>query len=228
MRIVFVHGACVRDGGWWWHRAAGLLQRGGLASSAPALPSCGETGHIPGASGPSPADDAAAVREHLQGSDEPVVMVAHSYGGMVVSEATTGLGQVQHLLFITSLLPEVGESLASFGAGSPAPYLDIAPEGTFGVRGELLAETFLQDTDPDTIEQARARLTRQSLAVTTTPVRAAAWREIPSTYLICARDNGTPAAFQHQQAQRARAVVELETPTTTRSCPSRRPSPSWS
>ena len=42
MRVVFVHGACVRDGSWWWHRAAELLQERGVSSVAPALPSCGE------------------------------------------------------------------------------------------------------------------------------------------------------------------------------------------
>ena len=43
MRIVFVHGACVKDGSWWWHRTGELLAEQGLASEAPALPSCGET-----------------------------------------------------------------------------------------------------------------------------------------------------------------------------------------
>jgi hypothetical protein len=44
MRVVFVHGACVKDGSWWWHRTGELLADRGVASEAPALPSCGETG----------------------------------------------------------------------------------------------------------------------------------------------------------------------------------------
>ena len=44
MRVVFVHGACVKDGPWWWHPTAELLAERGVASEAPALPSCGETG----------------------------------------------------------------------------------------------------------------------------------------------------------------------------------------
>jgi pimeloyl-ACP methyl ester carboxylesterase len=192
MRIVFVHGACVRDGAWWWHRVAELLDRDGLPSTAPPLPSCGETGRQPDGTGPSLTDDAAAVREHLAASAEPTVVVAHSYGGMVVSEAAAGLQQVQHLLFITSLLPEVGQSLASLGDGSPAPHLDVRPDGTFGVRADTLAGTFLQDCDVETIEQATTRLSRQSVAATTTAVRAAAWHDVPSTYLLCERDNGTP------------------------------------
>jgi hypothetical protein len=44
MRVVFVHGACVKDGSWWWHRTAELLAERAVASEAPFLPSCGETG----------------------------------------------------------------------------------------------------------------------------------------------------------------------------------------
>lgn len=40
MRVVFVHGACVKDGSWWWHRTGELLAEKGVASEAPALPSC--------------------------------------------------------------------------------------------------------------------------------------------------------------------------------------------
>ena len=43
MRVVFVHGACVKDGSWWWHRTGELLAERSVASEAPVLPSCGET-----------------------------------------------------------------------------------------------------------------------------------------------------------------------------------------
>ena len=66
MRVVFVHGACVRDGSWWWHRTARLLQERGVSSTAPALPSCGEAGVPGGAGGPGLAEDVAAVRRALQ------------------------------------------------------------------------------------------------------------------------------------------------------------------
>jgi pimeloyl-ACP methyl ester carboxylesterase len=210
MRVVFVHGACVRDGDWWWHRVAELLDRRRISSTAPPLPSCGETGDRPGATGPSLPQDVAAVRRHLRAGDQPTVVVAHSYGGVVVSEAAAGLPQVAHLLFITSFLPEIGESLASFGDGGPAPYLDVRPDGTFGVRPELATRTFLQDCDPADVEPAHARLVRQSVTVTGQPVGAAAWRDIPSTYLVCARDNGTPPAVQRAQAARADHTVEIE------------------
>ncbi|WP_269750527.1 alpha/beta fold hydrolase [Microbispora sp. ATCC PTA-5024] len=210
VRVVFVHGACVRDGAWWWRRTAAHLADGGVVSTAPPLPSCGETGLAPGDGGPSLPDDVAAVRAHIAASDEPAVVVAHSYGGVVVSEAAAGLLQVRHLLFVASFLPEPGESQASFGDGSPAPYLDLTPDGTFGVRRELVARTFMQDCAEEDVEQGLARLVRQTAAATAQPVAAAAWRHIPSTYLVCARDDGTPPAVQRAQGRRAGRVVEID------------------
>jgi pimeloyl-ACP methyl ester carboxylesterase len=211
MRVVFVHGACVRDGSWWWHRTAELLQERGVPSVAPALPSCGETGLPGGTDGPGLPEDVAAVREVLQDSDEPTIVVAHSYGGIVTAEAAAGIGAVHHLLLVASYLPEVGQSLSEFGDGSPAPFLDVDPDaGTFGVRAELLADTFLQDCDPEVRAQAPDHLARQSVRVTGQPVGAAAWQQSPSTYLVCAQDRGTPPRLQREFARKAGNVVELD------------------
>lgn len=212
MRVVFVHGACVRDGAWWWwHRTGELLARRGVSSAAALLPSCGETGESAGADGPGLPEDVAALQRLLRDTDEPTVVVAHSYGGIVTAEAAEGIAAVEHLVFVSSYLPEIGQSLSSFGDGSPAPFLDIDPTaGTFGVRPEFLQDTFLQDCDPEVTEQARSRLAQQSLRVTGQPVGAAAWQHIPTTYLVCARDNGTPAPLQRQYARRAARVVEID------------------
>jgi pimeloyl-ACP methyl ester carboxylesterase len=211
MRVVFVHGACVKDGSWWWHRTGELLAQNGVASEAPALPSCGETGEPTGASGPGLAEDVAAVRQVLTASDEPTVVVAHSYGGIVTADAAAGLDTVRHLLLISSYLPEVGQSLSSFGAEEPAPFLDVDPaDGTFTVRTDALAGTFLQDCDLAIQSEAKNKTARQSLAVLHQPVSSAAWQQIASTYLVCAKDRGTPAARQRAFARPARSVVELD------------------
>jgi pimeloyl-ACP methyl ester carboxylesterase len=210
-RVVFVHGACVRDGAWWWHRTGALLAERGVTSSAPALPSCGEAGAAAGPDGPGLAADVAAVRAVLGAGDEPTVVVAHSYGGIVAAEAIAGVAAVHHLLLVSSYLPEVGESLASFGDGPPGPFLDLDPAaGTFTVRPESLAPTFLQDCDAQVQREATARTAWQSLHVLGEPVRAPAWRQVPTTYLVCARDLGTPARRQREFAQRADAVVEVD------------------
>jgi pimeloyl-ACP methyl ester carboxylesterase len=211
MRVVFVHGACVKDGSWWWHPTGELLAEQGVTSEAPALPSCGETGQQANAAGPGLAEDVAAVRHVLTASDEPAVVVAHSYGGIVTAEAATGIETVRHLLLISSYLPEAGQSLSSFGGEGPAPFLDIDPEGgTFTVRPDALAETFLQDCDAEIQREARDKTARQSLAVLEQPVQSAAWRHVPSTYLLCAEDQGTPAELQREFAARAGNVVELD------------------
>jgi pimeloyl-ACP methyl ester carboxylesterase len=211
MRIVFVHGACVKDGAWWWHPTGDLLAERGVASEAPALPSCGETGVPADAGGPGLAEDVDAVRQVLTASDEPTVVVAHSYGGIITAEAAAGVESVRHLLLVSSYLPAVGESLSSFGGETPAPFLDIDPEGgTFTVRPEALAETFLQDCDPEIQREAVDKAARQSLSVLGQPVRSAAWQHVPSTYLVCARDRGTPADRQRAFAGRAGSVVELD------------------
>jgi pimeloyl-ACP methyl ester carboxylesterase len=211
MRVVFVHGACVKDGSWWWHRAAELLAERDVGSEAPALPSCGETGKPTNAHGPGLAEDVAAVRAVLRASDEPTVVVAHSYGGIVTAEAAAGVDAVRHLLLVSSYLPEVGQSLSSFGSEEPAPFLEIDPDGgTFTVRPDALAETFLQDCDPAIQQQAAEKTARQSLAVLEQPVQSAAWQQIASTYLVCAQDRGTPAELQREFARRATSVVELD------------------
>jgi pimeloyl-ACP methyl ester carboxylesterase len=211
MRVVFVHGACVKDGAWWWHATAELLAERGVGSAAPALPSCGETGATPDAEGPGLAEDVAAVREVLTAGDAPTVVVAHSYGGIVTAEAAAGVDTVRHLLLVSSYLPEVGESLSSFGGEEPAPFLDIDPEGgTFAVRPDALAGTFLQDCAPEIQRGAVEKTALQSLAVLGAPVAASAWQQVPSTYLVCADDRGTPADRQREFAAKAGDVVELD------------------
>src|SRR4051794_32142004 len=211
MRVVFVHGACVKDGAWWWHRAGELLDERGVASDAPALPSCGETGAPVHAAGPGLAQDVAAVRQLLTASDEPSVVVAHSYGGIVTPQAAAAVDTLRHLLLVSSYLPEPGESLSLFGGEEPAAFLDIDPEaGTFTVRPDAVARTFLQDCAPEIQREATDKTARQSLSVIAQPVHASAWRQVPTTYLVCAQDRGTPAERQRGFAGRAGDVVELD------------------
>jgi len=210
MRVVFVHGACVRDGAWWWHRAASELRERGIGSVSPALPSCGEGDGAPGHHGPGLPEDVATVRAALTGGDEPTVVVGHSYGGIVAAEAAVGVAAVRHMVFVSSYLPEPGESLSTFGADTPPPFLDFDPgSGTFGARPGLFAETFAQDCPPDVAREAATRLARQTLAVTGQPVREVAWPGLPTTYVVCTEDRGTPAAAQREFARRAGTVIEV-------------------
>ncbi|MEU7755670.1 alpha/beta hydrolase [Micromonospora sp. NPDC049171] len=203
MRVVFVHGACVRDGEWWWSRVADALGADGLDSVAVRLPSCGE---VAGAA----SDFAADVAETRRVLREvgPAVLVGHSYGGVVATEAADA-GEVAHLVYVSSFLPDVGQALAHLGPAEPAPHLEFFPDGTFGARRESVRDLFLQDCDEQAVEGAVARLTRQDASVLTAPVRYAGWRHLPSTAIVCAEDRATPPTLQRSQAARATRTVEL-------------------
>jgi pimeloyl-ACP methyl ester carboxylesterase len=181
----------------------------GLSSVAARLPSCGEINQTPGVDGPGLDDDVAEVRR-LLGDGVPTVLVGHSYGG-VVATAAADTGDVGHLVYVSSFLPDVGEALSSFGAATPPPYLEFSEDGRFCVRREMARDLFLHDCDPGAIEGAFARLAWQSAAVLNQPVHWAGWKRHATTYLVCADDRATPPAVQRAQAQRAAHVVELPT-----------------
>src|SRR5215204_7323165 len=204
MKIVFVHGALVFDGAWWWHRMVEPLAALGLGTRAVELPSCVPA---PGASGEAMADmyaDADAVGAALGEEDDSVVLVGHSYGGMVITDAASGQENVKHLVYVTSVMPEHGETLASFGGSELGAWMDPREEdGTMGIKVELLPEAFMQDCDEEAVAGALERLTRQPLAAFAQSPRAVAWREKPSTYVVCAEDRATPPDAQRGYARRA-------------------------
>ena len=198
---MFVHGACVKDGAWWWHPAAELLAERGVASEAPFLPSCGETG----ARGAGLAEDVASVRDVLTAGDEPAVVVAHSYGGIVTAEAAAGVDAVRPPAADLEL-PARGraEPLPRSAGEEPAPFLAMDPErGAFTVRGESLAETFLQDCEPEIQREALEKTAWQSLAVlkAPVPVGGVAARALDVSRLR-AGPRGTPADRQREFSAR--------------------------
>jgi pimeloyl-ACP methyl ester carboxylesterase len=212
MELIFVHGALVCDGRWWWKRAADLLeQRTGIRSRAVALPSCGETApeQITGGL----VADAAALRRELDDVDSAIV-VGHSYGGTVIAEA----GQhpaVAHLLYVSSYLPETGQSQAMIMNGeSDSVELGDNGDGTLSVAGydaRSFGERFLQDADEDAQHEAWERVTAQAAGAFLTPTTAAGWKAIDSTYVVCGQDRSTSVELQRFHANRATRSVELPT-----------------
>lgn len=212
MELVFVHGALVRDGQWWWRQTADLLEeRTGIRSRAVALPSTGET-MTERADGGLVAD-AAALRRELDQLDSAIV-VGHSYGGTVVAEA----GQhpaVQHLLFVSSYLPELGQSQAAIMSGESDPVtIGDNGDGTLSVSGydaTSFGERFLHDADEATRDQAWERVTAQAAGAFMTPTSAAGWQGVDSTYLVCTDDRSTSVELQRFHAERATRSVDLPT-----------------
>lgn len=212
-QILFVHGALVRDGAWWWSRVAEQVrERTGVTSRAVALPSCGEDGSVAGAAGL--VEDAGELAAALDDAEDALV-VGHSYGGTVIAEGADHPA-VRHLVYITSYLPDVGTSQAQIVGAEPYP-VSIAPndDGTLAVTGydaHSFGDRFWQDlADEDARAGAWQRVTAQSVAAFTTPTSRAAWQGRDSTYLVCGQDRSTSLALQRYHAARATTSVELPT-----------------
>jgi pimeloyl-ACP methyl ester carboxylesterase len=203
--LIFVHGACVRDASWWWSRMVDPLGELGIATVAVPLPSCGEAGAELG----DLYDDVEACRDAIAAVDGPVVLLGHSYGGMVITEAGAD-ERVARLLYLTSVMADEGQSQGELTGAEPAPWLAPAEDGTIGVHPDLIREFFLQDCDEETTEAALARLTRQSLAPFGQAPRRIGWRERPATYIVCTEDLATPAEVQRRRVAEGARVVEFE------------------
>lgn len=214
MDLIFVHGALVRDGQWWWARSADLLrERTGIRSRALALPSCGETDAVDGPAGL--VSDAAALRRELDDVGEAgAIVVAHSYGGTVVAEAGRH-PSVAHLLLVSSYLPDVGQAQADIMSGEVDPVaIGDNGDGTLGVTGYdavSFGARFLHDADDATQQEAWSRVTSQAVAAFVTPTTAAGWQGVDSTYVVCGDDRSTSVGLQREHAARATRRVELPT-----------------
>jgi pimeloyl-ACP methyl ester carboxylesterase len=212
MEVIFVHGALVRDGAWWWQPTGDLLrERTGIRSRSLALPSCGET-TTEEASGGLVAD-AAALRRELDRVDAAIV-VGHSYGGTVIAEAGQH-SSVSHLLFVSSYLPDVGQAQGTIMSGEADPVavgeVGVGMLGLTGYDARSFGARFLQDADRATQEQAWSRVTAQAVESFTTPTSAAGWEGVDSTYLVCGNDRSTSLELQRFHAGRATRSVELPT-----------------
>ncbi|MFJ4219802.1 alpha/beta hydrolase [Curtobacterium luteum] len=214
METLFVHGALVRDGAWWWSPTAALLDRAGVRSRAVALPSCGEASSEDGASGLTA--DAAALRRTLDEVDDPegVIVVGHSYGGTVVAEAGHHPA-VARLLFVSSYLPDVGTAQGAIMADEPDPVsIGDAGDGRLTVTGydaTSFGARFLQDADPSTQRAGWERVTAQDPTSFVTPTTAAGWQGVDSTYLVCTDDRSTTVGLQRLHAARAARSVDVPT-----------------
>ena len=212
MELIFVHGALVRDGQWWWQPTADLLEeRTGIRSRIVALPSCGEVDTEDAAGGL--IADAAALRRELDEVDSAIV-VGHSYGGTVIAEAGAHPA-VSHLLYVSSYLPDVGQPQGAIMSGESDPaVIGDNGDGTLSLTGydvDSFAARFVQDAPRATQQAAWERVTPQAASAFVTPTSAAGWQGVDSTYIVCADDHSTSIQLQRFHADRATRSVELPT-----------------
>lgn len=142
------------------------------------------------------------------------IVVGHSYGGTVIAQA----GQhpsVKHLLYVSSYLPEIGQSQGAI-MSDETDAVAIAPhdEGTLALEGydvTSFGARFLQDADVQTQQSAWERVAPQAAAAFLTPTTSAGWQGVDSTYIVCEQDRSTSLDLQRFHAARATRSIELPT-----------------
>ncbi|NMO53398.1 alpha/beta hydrolase [Actinoplanes sp. TBRC 11911] len=155
-------------------------------------------------------DDARAMREKVLSIDGPVVVVAHSYGGAPATEGLAGLGdKVKRILYLHAFMPDVGESLVTANRGLDWWWgTNIVDQGAYEM---LHAERiFYSDFEPMAAEMAAADLTPHSVKSFEQPITKAAWREIPSSYVIGEQDHAVPKEAREFMATRAQHIYRVD------------------
>ena len=175
--IVLVHGAFA-DGSS-WAKVIPILQEKGLNVIAVQNPLT------------SFADDVAATKRVLGQLDGPVLLVGHSYGGMVISEAGKD-EKVAGLLYVAALVPEDGQNVIDVNAAMPTTGVEkdfqISPEGFISLPLKAVEEHFAQDVLPEERKIIYATQVTWAAPATQVKVYDPAWQTKPSWFVIAAMD----------------------------------------
>jgi pimeloyl-ACP methyl ester carboxylesterase len=199
--VLLVHGAW--HGSWCWEPLLPHLAAAGLDVATVDLPSAGDHGDL--------AADVAVVRAALDARPGPTVLLGHSYGGVVVSEAAAGRSDVAHLVYLCAFMLDAGESLFQAVGGEAPPWFVVdEADGTITVDPAVGIQVAYADVDPALAADWLGRLRPQSIAAFTAPQTAAAWHDVPSTYVACTQDQAIPYPAQQAMSARAGGVVTLE------------------
>jgi pimeloyl-ACP methyl ester carboxylesterase len=197
---VFVHG--LWHGSWAWDQTQAILGVRGIESYAVELPLT------------SLAADVAALAAVLDGISADVVLIGHSYGGVVIT-ALAPRPNVRHLVYLTAYQVDAGESMATVfpDLELPPPALGPAIQRDratgFSTLDPAIARDVLYHEVPDDVAaDALARLRPSALALFRESPATVAWRSVPSTYVVCAQDRALVPPLQRAMAARATTTEE--------------------
>jgi pimeloyl-ACP methyl ester carboxylesterase len=156
------------------------------------------------------ADDVAATKRVLDRQDGPTILVGHSYGGTVITEA--GIDpKVAGLVYVSALAPDVGESTGDQFVEIPAPpeFVIETQEDGFGfVNLENFKIGFAGDTSDADAAFLRDSQVPINMAIFGTPVSQAAWRSKPSWAVIATQDRAIDPKLLRHTAERIAATIE--------------------
>jgi pimeloyl-ACP methyl ester carboxylesterase len=156
------------------------------------------------------AGDTAATRWVLDGIDGPVVLVGHSYGGAVISEAGTHPA-VSALVYITAFAPDAGESVQTL-TSNPAPGAPVPPimpprEGFLLLDESKFYGSFAADLTPEEGRFLAGSQVPWGVEAYASAITEPAWRSKPSWYLVATDDKMIPPPVQRMMAERAGATI---------------------
>ena len=194
--IILVHGAWA-DGSS-WSKVIPILEAQGL--------------HVVAVQNPltSLADDVAATKRAIALADGPVILVGHSYGGVVITEAGND-PKVVGLVFVSAFAPDAGENgLGLTKPYSPAPLgSELRPDaqGFLKVTPEGIANDFAQDLSPAEKKLLFATQGPTNIAALQGNVTTAAWKTRPTWFVIAANDRAIPPELEKAEAARMKSAT---------------------
>lgn len=193
--IVLVHGSW--GDGSIWSRVIPILQNAGLKVTAVQLPL------------ESLADDIATVKRAIEHIGGPTILVGHSYGGVVMTNAGYNNSNVTGLVYLAAFAPDQGESLLEQGnntADLPANLITIDNEGFTLMNPDLIQEWFAQDVGPPVVNIMSAVQKPTSQLTFVEESGPPAWKQLPTWYQISENDRVVPPEYQHFVAGRMNAT----------------------
>jgi pimeloyl-ACP methyl ester carboxylesterase len=156
------------------------------------------------------ADDVAVTKRAIASSGGPVILVGHSYGGVVVTEAGND-AKVKGLVYIAAFAPDRGESVSSLIAnpapGAPVPPILPPQDGFLFLDRSKFAASFAADVEPELAAFMADSQVPWAVEALAGAVSNPAWRNKPSWYLVTADDKMIPPPAQRSMAQRAESKV---------------------
>ena len=198
--IVLVHGGFVDGSG--WEDVYRILKKDGYRVSVVQNPTS------------SLADDVAVTKRVIAEQKGPVILVGHSYGGAVITEAGTN-PRVSGLVYITAFAPDRGESVASLikdpPPGAPVPPILPPTDGFLALDKTQFAASFAADVAPEKAEFMANSQVPWGVDALNGAVTEPAWASKPSWYLVATDDRMIPPAAQRAMSKRAgSSVVEVK------------------
>jgi pimeloyl-ACP methyl ester carboxylesterase len=177
------------------------------------------------------AADASAVTDFVRTIDGPVMLVGHSYGGMVISNVPADAGEITGLVYVSAFAPEAGETCFTLAGKFPGSTLGQAvrpvplSDGTTDlyIDTEKFHDQFCADLSD--LEAARMAATQRPVTqeALTEPSGRPLWREVPSWFVIGEEDRNIPAELQRFMAERAEARRVVQIPRASHAVAVSRP-----